>query len=89
MPTVIIPEAYRGPTQGLSEITVEATSVVEALDAVEADHKGFRALVFDQHGSVLKFVRLFVNEVQIDNAKLDLALDEGDRLEVLAAIAGG
>ena len=89
MPVVIVPEAYRGPTKGLAQIRVEAATVGEALLAVEAEHTGFRELVFDANGAVLKFVKLFVNESQIDSAKLDMALAEADRLEVLAAIAGG
>jgi adenylyltransferase/sulfurtransferase len=89
MPIVIVPEAYRGPTRGLAQIEVEATTVGEALLAVEADHKGFRELVFTAAGDVHKFVKLFVNDEQIDSAKLDLELGEADRLEVLAAIAGG
>lgn len=89
MPIVIVPEAYRGPTKGLAQITVEAATVGEALLAVEAEHAGFRDLVFDSKGAVLKFVKLFVNESQIDSAKLDSTLAAGDRLEVLAAIAGG
>ncbi len=89
MPIVIIPEAYRGPTKGLAQIGVEATTVGEALEAVEAEYKGFVELVFDKSGAVLKFVKLFVNEEQIDSVKLDLALADEDRLEILAAIAGG
>ncbi len=89
MPIVIVPEAYRGPTKGLARIEVEARTVGEALAAVEAEHKGFGDLVFAKGGAVHKFVKLFVNEQQIDSTKLDLALGEADRLEVLAAIAGG
>ena len=89
MPIVIIPEAYRGPTKGLAQISVEGTTVGETLEAVEAEYKGFAELVFDKDGAVLKFVKLFVNEEQIDSLKLDLALVDEDRLEILAAIAGG
>ena len=89
MPVVIVPEAYRGPTKGLAQIDVEAGTVAEAIAAVEVEHPGFHDLIYGADGAVLKFVKLFVNETQIDSAKLDLALAEGDRLEVLAAIAGG
>lgn len=89
MPLVIVPEPYRGPTQGLGEIHVEAEDVRSALLAVEAAHPGFQELVLDDEGALHRFVRLFVNDEQIDRAALEMPLAAEDRLGVLAAIAGG
>ncbi|MBW2275121.1 MAG: MoaD/ThiS family protein [Deltaproteobacteria bacterium] len=89
MPTVLIPAPYRAPTGNRAEIEVPAGSVLQCLDAVEARYPGFRELVVDQKGSVHRFVKLFINEEQIDSKALDAKLGEGDRLEVLAALAGG
>jgi len=89
MPFVVVPEPYRGPTRGLGEIRVEASDVLGALLAVEAAHPGFRELVLDPDGALHRFVKLFVNDQQIDRGALDLPLGEEDRLGVLAAIAGG
>ncbi len=89
MPLVVVPEPYRGPTQGLGEVQVEASDVMGALLAVEAAHPGFQELVLDEGGGLHRFVKLFVNDEQIDRAALDMPLAEDDRLGVLAAIAGG
>ena len=89
MPLVVVPEPYRGPTQGMGEVKVEASDVMGALLAVEAAHPGFQALVLDEKGALHRFVKLFVNDEQIDRAALDMPLAEDDRLGVLAAIAGG
>jgi molybdopterin converting factor small subunit len=89
MPSVIVPEAYRGPTKGVGEIKVHTGSVREAVEAVEAEHEGFLALVLDATGNLHKFVKLFINEEQLDVGGLDTPLAEDDRLEVLAAITGG
>lgn len=89
MPVVIVPEAYRGPTRGVGRIEVDAGTVREALEAVERDHRGFLDLVLDGAGSLHRFVKLFVNEEQIASGALDTKLAADDRLEVLAAIAGG
>ncbi len=89
MPTVLIPAPYRAPTGNRAEIEVPAGSVLECLDAVEDQFPGFRELVVDEAGMVHRFVKLFINEEQIDSTALDLRLSEGDRLEVLAALAGG
>ncbi|MCH2186411.1 MoaD/ThiS family protein [Myxococcota bacterium] len=89
MPVVLVPTAYRGPTQGLSDIEVEADDVRTALHAVEALHPGFQELVLDEAGHLRPFVKLFINEEQIASDALDKPLGVTDRLEVLAAIAGG
>jgi len=89
MPLVVVPEPYRGPTQGLGEIPVQARDVGSALLEVEAVYPGFGPLVLDAGGQVHRFVKLFVNEEQIDSSALSTVLAEDDRLGVLAAIAGG
>ena len=50
---------------------------------------GFVEQVFDASGSVHRFVKLFINEEVIDNADVDRKVESGDRVEILAAIAGG
>ena len=89
MPLVVVPEPYRGPTQGRGEIQVEASDVMSALLAVEAAHPGFQELVLDKDGILHRFVKLFVNDEQIAREALALPLAEDDRLGVLAALAGG
>ena len=89
MPTVLIPTAYRGPTKGVSEVEVPAGSARACLEAVDAQHPGFADLVFDSKGGLHRFVTLFINGDQLDDAPLDQAVGDQDRLEVLAAIAGG
>ena len=89
MPIVLIPTAYRGPTGGEAEVAVTAVTVRAALEAVEVIHTGFLAQVLDPTGVPHRFVKLFVNAEQIDSGRLDSPLAANDRLEVLAAIAGG
>lgn len=89
MPVVIVPEPYRGPTKGLSRIEVAASTVRGALESVERAHPGFIELVVDKAGRQHRFVKLFVNEQQLGNDALETPLSTDDRLEVLAAIAGG
>lgn len=89
MPVVLVPTAYRGPTQGEAEISVEGATVLSCLQAVEGKFPGFLAQVLDGSGAVHGFVKLFVNGETIDSSALSLSLAPEDRLEVLAAIAGG
>ena len=89
MPYVIVPAPYRGPTQGQAEIEVEGATVRDCLDAVGTRFAGFAEQLFDAEGRVHGFVNLFVNGDEIDREALDTALAAGDRVEILAAIAGG
>ena len=89
MPIVIIPAPYRGPTQGRGEISVEGSTPRECIEAVEKEYPGFRELVLDDAGAVHRFIKLFVNQEEIDPKAVDEPIQAGDHLEVLAAIAGG
>jgi molybdopterin converting factor small subunit len=89
MPTVLVPTAYRGPTRGQAQVEVEGATVRACIEAVELQFPGFNEQVFDAGGAVHRFVKLFVNEEAIDNADVDREVEPGDRVEILAAIAGG
>lgn len=89
MTRVVVPPPYRGPTGGREAIEVEGATVRECLEAVEAHHPGFAGQVFDADGKVHGFVTLFVNGDEIDRTALDTPVGASDRVEILAAIAGG
>ena len=89
MPVVLIPPPYRGPTQGAARIDVSGETVGACLDAVEARHPGFRAMVVDDGGRVHRFVKLFRNGDLLRGDALAEKVGADDEIEVLAAIAGG
>ena len=89
MPVVLIPTAYRAPTHGKAEIETSGADVGSCLREVDAQHPGFLELVLDPRGRVHPFVKLFVNGNEIPREALDTSVRAADRVEVLAAIAGG
>jgi len=92
MPTVVIPVIFRGPTRGESEIEVPAKTIGGCFDAVEAEYPGLRELVIDPDaGGIHRFVKVTLNGELLDRdpAVLEKPVSEGDRIEVIAAIAGG
>ena len=89
MAVVVVPEAYRGPTRGVARIEVDADTVRAALEDVEREHRGFLSMVVDAKGRQHPFVKLFLNGEQLAANQLDTPLAPRDRLEILAAIAGG
>ena len=89
MPVVIVPPPYRGPTAGEAELKVGEGSARAGLEAVEQVHPGFLCQVLDGRGSPHRFVRLFLNGRALSEDELDTPLVGDDRLEIVAAIAGG
>ncbi len=89
MPKVAVPPRYRGPTSGLGLIEVDADTVRSCIEAVEAEHPGFRELVLDGDGNLRRFVRLFVNGEAVDRDAIDAPVADVDQVQVLAAAAGG
>ncbi len=89
MPLVLIPSAYRAPTRGEAEVDVAGATVRDCLQSVEEQYPGFLELVLDPKGRQHPFVKLFVNEVQLEADALETPVVASDRVEVLAAIAGG
>jgi molybdopterin synthase sulfur carrier subunit len=89
MPQVHVPPPYQGPTLGNGRIDVEGASVLACLEAVGAKYPGFLEQVLDSQGAVHRFVQLFVNGDEIDRGALETPVEASDRVEILAAIAGG
>ena len=89
MPEVHIPPRYRGPTNGERLVEVAGATVRECIDAVDARHPGFGELVFESNGKVRLFATVFVNGEELDRAAGDTEVSENDRIEILAAVAGG
>ena len=89
MPKVEVPPRYRGPTGGLGLIEVDADTVRSCIEAVDVEHPGFRELILDSEGNLRRFVRLFVNGEALDRDAVDAPVADADRVQVLAAAAGG
>ncbi len=91
MPIVVIPNAFRGTTNGAAEVEVSAGTIRGCLESVSEQAPGFRELCFDEAGNTQRWLKFFLNEVLLDAgpASLDAEVGENDRVEVLAAVAGG
>ncbi len=86
---VEVPPRYRGPTNGLGLIEVDADTVRACIEAVEAEHPGFRELILDSEGNLRRFVRLFVNGEALDRDAVDTPVADADHVQFVAAAAGG
>ena len=89
MPRILIPPPYRGPTNGEAELEVDSETLRGCIEAAERKFPGLLPLVLDGRGAPHRFVKLFVNGEPVGPKQLDRALDAGDEIEIVAAIAGG
>jgi sulfur-carrier protein len=88
--TVRIPTQLRTLSGGASEIAVTGDTVADALQALDAAHPGFGERLFNEDGSLRRFVNVFVAEEDIRFLDgVDTKLPEGTVLSIVPAVAGG
>jgi molybdopterin synthase sulfur carrier subunit len=88
--SIRIPTTLRTLTGGESQVEVEATNVGEALAALEAAHPGFNDRLFDDDGSLRRFVNIFVADDDVRYLDgVDTPIPEGETLSIIPAVAGG
>ena len=88
--TVNIPTPLRKLTNNESEVSVEAGSVGDLVDALEAAYSGIAEKLLDEKGDIRRYVNVFVNDEDIRflDGK-ETALEDGYNISIVPAIAGG
>jgi sulfur-carrier protein len=88
--TVRIPTQLRELSGGVSEASLEGSTVAELLKALEAAHPGFAERIFDDTGGLRRFVNVFVADEDIRFLDgLDTAVADGQTVSIIPAVAGG
>lgn len=87
---VRIPTPLRRLANGQGEVNIEAKTVKEAIDVLEASYPGFKERLVDENGELRRFVNFYLNDEDIRFLKgIDSELKDGDTLSIVPAIAGG
>ncbi|MCS7207266.1 MAG: MoaD/ThiS family protein [Dehalococcoidia bacterium] len=87
---VRIPSPLRRLTQGLDKVDVDARTVAEVVERLEARFPGFRERLLDENGEVRYFVNIYVNGEDVRFLQgLDTATKPGDEVSIVPAVAGG
>jgi len=87
--TVKIPTQLRAATGGEAEVEVEGSNVGEALDAVFAAYGDLRERITED-GTLRRFVNVYVSGEDIRFQQgLETAINPGDEVTILPAVAGG
>jgi sulfur-carrier protein len=88
--TVRIPTQLRELSGGASELSLEGATVAEILERLDERHPGFAERLHDENGGLRRFVNVFVADEDIRFLQgLDTAVEEGQTLSIVPAVAGG
>ena len=88
--TVRIPTQLRSLSGGASEVSLEGSTVSEALKALDSAHPGFGERLFGERGELRRFVNVFVADEDIRFLQgVDTAVSDGQVVSIVPAVAGG
>jgi molybdopterin synthase sulfur carrier subunit len=88
--TVRIPTQLRSLSGNAAEVQVEASTVAEALKALDSSYPGFGERLFDESGSLRRFVNVFLADEDIRFLQgVDSTVTDGQTISIVPAVAGG
>jgi molybdopterin synthase sulfur carrier subunit len=90
MPTIKVPPVLRPQTEGEAEVTVEGTTVGDALRALAERYPSTRDQLFSPEGELNRYVNVYLNDEDVRVLSgLDTDASESDTVVILPAMAGG
>ena len=90
MANVRVPAMLRPTVGGERVVAAEGTTLRELIRNVDARHPGFAAQLVVPDGEQRTFVNIYINDEDVRYLQgLDTAVEEGDVISILPAVAGG
>lgn len=87
---VKLPPAIARYTGEQTEIESEGSNVLEVIENLEKVYPGIKRKFLDESGNVYRFIRIYVNKVDIRKLKgLYTPLSDGDEIALVPAFVGG
>jgi molybdopterin synthase sulfur carrier subunit len=88
--TVRIPTTLRPISGGASTVSLDSGTLGEVLERLDKAHPGFRDRLFDEDGSLRRFVNIFVADDDVRFLDgLNTAVPDGETVAIIPAVAGG
>lgn len=87
---VRIPTPLRKLTQDQEVLEVNGATIGDVITELQERYPGFKERLLDESGQIRRFVNIYVNEEDVrflDNQ--ETALNDGDEVSIIPAIAGG
>ncbi len=91
MPVMVrIPTPLRRMTNGQDKVEMQASTLSEMIENLEASYPGFRERLIDENGELRYFVNIYLNGEDVRFLSgLDTAANAGDEVSIVPAVAGG
>ena len=87
---VRIPTPLRGLTNNLDVVAGEGGTLSHCIDGLESTYPGLKDRICDEQGEIRRFVNVYVNGEDVRFLSgLDTALNAGDEVSIVPAVAGG
>ena len=87
---VRIPGPLRRVTNGENSVEIEAPTVQETIDLLDAKFPGIKERICDEDGELRYFVNVYLNGEDVRFLQgLQTTTKSGDELSIVPAVAGG
>jgi molybdopterin converting factor small subunit len=87
---VLIPTPLQKFTNNQASVDVDANSVAELIDGLDAAFPGIRTRLCDEEGKIRRFLNFYVNSEDIRFLENEsTTLSAGDEVSIVPAVAGG
>lgn len=88
--TLKIPPVLRPQTGGEATVDADGTTVGDVLGTLVDTHPGTREQLFSTEGDLNRYVNVYLNDEDVRVLDgLETAIDDGDTVVILPAMAGG
>ena len=88
--TVKIPPVLRAQTGGDAQVPADGTTVGEVLTSLVDAHPDTKSQLFSEDGELNRYVNVYLNDEDVRVLDgLETAIDDGDTVVILPAMAGG
>ncbi|MFT5463915.1 MAG: molybdopterin molybdotransferase, partial [Planctomycetota bacterium] len=88
--TIHIPEPLLRYSGGKEHVEVDGVTIRAAFDALFAQHPGLHTRVIDRHAHIMPYLILLHGRRTVArDAWTEIALEDGDQLEIIPAVEGG
>jgi sulfur-carrier protein len=88
--SVRVPTILRPYTQGVSEVSVEGSTLSEVLESLDASYPGIKSRVLDESGELRRFVNIYVDNDDVRFSEgLQTPVKDGGQISIIPAVAGG
>jgi molybdopterin converting factor small subunit len=88
--SVRIPTILRSYTGGAKEVDADGSTLSELLESLDSAHPGLKGRVLDEHGSLRRFVNIYVGDEDVRFVGgLEAPVADGAKVSIIPAVAGG